>query len=71
MISLLEQYVTVLNNAGRHSAVEKDEYHYEIPSDSVSADEWAEFDNVFQIHCPRIFMDSAIRDVSWSMDVQP
>jgi hypothetical protein len=36
---------------------------YYMPSDSVSADEWSEFDNVYQVHCPRIFMNNAIRDV--------
>lgn len=42
----------------------KNPTYYQMPSDTVSADEWAEFDNVYHIHCPRISMDSAIRDVS-------
>jgi hypothetical protein len=39
------------------------EQTYYMPSDTVSADEWSEFDNVYQVHSPRIFMNNAIRDV--------
>jgi len=66
MVSLLEDYVTVLKEVEispeshiRDSAAQ----NYHMPSDIVSSDEWAEFDNVYQIHCPSIFMDSALRDV--------
>jgi hypothetical protein len=40
------------------------EQTYYMPSDTVSADEWSCFDNVYQVHCPKIFMNNAIRDVS-------
>jgi hypothetical protein len=58
MIALLEQYVTTLGNPDSQYTSQ-----YPMPTDSVSPDEWAEFDNVFQVHCPKIFMDSASRDV--------
>ncbi|KAF9485263.1 hypothetical protein BDN70DRAFT_871269 [Pholiota conissans] len=66
MISLLDDYISVLReveirpeNASQRDAAG----NYYIPSDIVSSDEWAEFDNVYQIHCPSIFMDSATRDI--------
>lgn len=66
MVSLLEDYVNVLKEVEispesdfKDSAAQ----NYHMPSDIVSSDEWAEFDNVYQIHCPSIFMDSALRDV--------
>jgi hypothetical protein len=34
-----------------------------MPSDTVSPDEWSEFDNVYQVHCPKVFLNNAIRDV--------
>ncbi|KAF9008973.1 golgi-body localization protein domain-containing protein [Cyathus striatus] len=67
MIALLEEYVSVLqeaegNSEAAHSSTDQNQ-HYHMPSDIVSPDEWAEFDNVYQIHCPNIFMDSATRDI--------
>jgi hypothetical protein len=59
-ISLLEDYVTKV--ATRASDTNDSESYY-MPSDAVSPDEWADFENVYQIHCPKIFMDAAIRDV--------
>lgn len=41
-------------------------HSYYMPSDSVSPEEWADFQNVYQVHCPQIFMDNIIRDVSVS-----
>ena len=29
----------------------------------VSPEEWLEFENVYQIHCLKIYMDNAVRDV--------
>uniref|UniRef100_A0A0W0FJY9 Uncharacterized protein n=1 Tax=Moniliophthora roreri TaxID=221103 RepID=A0A0W0FJY9_MONRR len=61
-IGLLEQYIDVLQKAEtRPSSMEA--YDYQMPADSVSPDEWAEFDNVYQIHCPKLFLDSAVRDI--------
>lgn len=66
MISLLQQYITVLEDAdaGQENTNEREARdQYQMPSDTVSENEWAEFYHVYQIHCPKIFMDSAIRDV--------
>ena len=65
MVSLLEDYVAVLKEVEiRPDAPHETTAHrYHIPSDIVSSEDWAEFDNVYQIHCPSIFMDSAVRDV--------
>jgi RNA pol II promoter Fmp27 protein domain len=65
MLALLEEYIAAL----RETEVRPDDpqtkepQNYHIPTDIVSPDEWAEFDNVYQIHCPSVFMDSAVRDV--------
>jgi uncharacterized protein (DUF2236 family) len=37
---------------------------YYMPSDVLSPDDWAEFDNVYQAHCPRIVISDVTRDVS-------
>lgn len=62
MINLLEEYIQRLRNVDE--ATVHDSGDYQMPFDTVSASEWAEFDNVYQIHCPKIFLDSAVRDVS-------
>jgi len=67
MVSLLEQYIAHLINVdegGSDISGQDSSQNYQMSADFVSPHEWAEFDNVFQIHCPKIFMDSAIRDVS-------
>ncbi|KAF5387705.1 hypothetical protein D9615_000498 [Tricholomella constricta] len=64
MVTLLEEYVTHLR--GTHQAAdneEKSNRSYLMPAYSVSPDEWAEFENVYHVHCPKIVMDSAIRDI--------
>lgn len=64
MVALLEDYVTVLQNldAGVEPK-EADPQTYFLPSDMTSTAEVAEFENVYQIHCPSIFLESSIRDV--------
>lgn len=66
MISLLQNYVKHLREVEltSQSSTRKGPLNYYMPADSVSPDEWAEFDNVYQVHCPRIYMDNIIRDVS-------
>lgn len=67
VINLLEDYISVLKEAEikPDSASQRDAtQNYYMPYDIVSSDDWANFDNVYQIHCPSIFMDSAVRDVS-------
>ncbi|KAK7470536.1 Protein SABRE [Stygiomarasmius scandens] len=66
MVSLLEQYIAHLINVdkgGSDISGQDGSQNYQMSADFVSPHEWAEFDNVFQIHCPKIFMDSAIRDI--------
>ncbi|KAI0796722.1 golgi-body localization protein domain-containing protein [Abortiporus biennis] len=65
MISLLEDYVIHLRKveeASRLSTEGKRQSYY-MPSDIVSPEEWAAFTNVYQVHCPQIFMDNSIRDI--------
>ncbi|KAJ7638917.1 golgi-body localization protein domain-containing protein [Roridomyces roridus] len=65
MLVLLEDYIVLLEEteAGSRSAGDDGDHSYHIPSDTLSEGEWAEFDNVYQIHCPKIFMDTAVRDI--------
>ncbi|KAG5639269.1 hypothetical protein H0H81_004930 [Sphagnurus paluster] len=62
MVKLLEEYVSHLNGTdkGDEHGVNRS---YLMPTDSASPDEWAEFENVYHIHCPKIFMDNTIRDI--------
>jgi len=67
MIQLLEGYLEVLQKSEQDDAespAAEDPRHYQLPSDTITADEWAEFDNVFHIHNPKILLDDAIRDAS-------
>lgn len=65
MVILLEDYVKLLQETDqtpdRKNTIPTQSYL--LPSYTVSPDEWAEFENVYQIHCPKIYMDNAIRDV--------
>lgn len=65
MIVLLEDYINYSEKVGAASgsADTSNDQNYYMPSDAVSAEEWAQFDNVYQIHCPKVFMTIAIRDV--------
>ncbi|KAK7061817.1 golgi-body localization protein domain-containing protein [Favolaschia claudopus] len=65
MVVLLRDYITLLKKteAGSRTTGEANGHSYHIPADTLSEAEWAEFDNVYQIHCPKIFLDSAIRDI--------
>ncbi|KAG1892357.1 golgi-body localization protein domain-containing protein, partial [Suillus subluteus] len=65
MIALLQDYVNHLrmteipHTGSRSSNIE----NYYMPSETVEADEWAEFENVYQLHAPKVFMNDSIRDV--------
>jgi hypothetical protein len=69
MLALLQDYVNHLrmteypHTGSRSSNIE----NYYMPSETVEADEWAEFENVYQLHAPKVFMNDSIRDVlrSW------
>ncbi|KAF7301766.1 hypothetical protein MIND_00742200 [Mycena indigotica] len=65
MEKLLLDYIALLEQtrAGARTNGESGDHSYHIPADTVSEAEWAEFDNVYQIQCPKIFLDSAIRDI--------
>lgn len=39
---------------------------YYMPSETVAAEEWAEFENVYQVHAPKVFMNNSIRNVRHS-----
>lgn len=54
MISLLEDYATHLKEVAATSRQPgpNGPRSYYMPSDSVSPEEWAEFQNVYQVHCP-------------------
>jgi hypothetical protein len=65
MISLLEDYVNHLRkvDAQSQSMFSNGPPTYYMPADSVSPDEWAQFDNVYQVHCPNLYLDNITRDV--------
>ncbi|KAH8105900.1 golgi-body localization protein domain-containing protein [Cristinia sonorae] len=62
MITLLEDYANHLAEIAATSR-QHGPHSYYMPSDSVSPEEWAEFQNVYQVHCPQIFMDNITRDI--------
>jgi hypothetical protein len=64
-VKLLEDHVTYLQKVdiSPDNADGQDDQDYHIPSDIVSPSEQAEFENVYQIHCPKLFLNTAIRDV--------
>jgi len=60
MLTLLEAYIAHLRDVD----IKPDaSFDYHMPTDNVSPHEWAEFENVYQMHLPSIFLDSAVRDV--------
>ena len=36
---------------------------YYIATDTVPVSEWLGFENVYQVHCPRLFLNESVRDV--------
>jgi hypothetical protein len=64
MVSLLEDYVTLLQDVDAKVDTKPSDLHsYFLPSEIISPKEWEEFENVYHIHCPSIFLDAAVRDV--------
>ena len=63
MVALLEGYLSHLQTKKTTELTNNAMDNYFIPSFTVSPDEWAEFENVYQVHCPKIYMDNSIRDV--------
>ena len=63
MIILLEEYISLVSSS--YMSPDNDRVrNYLIPSETVSPYEWADFDNVYQVHSPTTYLDAAIRDVS-------
>ncbi|KAI0719613.1 golgi-body localization protein domain-containing protein [Cerioporus squamosus] len=65
MITLLQGYISQLeqvDKASKGTARTRNSSYY-MPNDLVSPEEWAGFDNVYQVHSPHIIMDNAIRDI--------
>jgi hypothetical protein len=74
-IMLLEDYVRHLqkahppehsdesdsDNASRQSS--REESFWFMPSDELSAEEWALFVNVYQVHCPKVILNNTTRNV--------
>lgn len=65
MVTLLESYISHLKDVDSADVHSGETYH--LPADNVSPQEWAEFEHIYQIHFPIVFLDSAVRDVSQFM----
>jgi hypothetical protein len=66
MISLLEDYADVLHNEDKG-----DSTNYYMAADTISADEWSGFDNVYHVHCPKVFLNESVRDVRIYISTSP
>ena len=64
MINLLEDYAAVLKE-GQAAEEGKGSQpgNYYIAADTVPVSEWDGFGNVYQVHCPRLFLNESVRDV--------
>ncbi|KIJ70055.1 hypothetical protein HYDPIDRAFT_121417 [Hydnomerulius pinastri MD-312] len=65
MMILLQDYVTHLKavDQSREGVRMSNVESYYMPAEMVSADEWADFENVYQVHAPNLFMCNAVRNV--------
>ena len=63
MITLLREYISLIDSSCVDSEDSPTE-NYLLPSESVSPNEWTDFDNVYQVHNPTLYLDAHIRDVS-------
>ncbi|KIL00625.1 hypothetical protein PAXRUDRAFT_821523 [Paxillus rubicundulus Ve08.2h10] len=65
MVILLQHYIKHLEAVDQHpgGARKSNVESYYMPAEMVSADEWADFENVYQVHSPNLFMCNAVRDV--------
>lgn len=65
MIKLLQDYMDFLKNAETDDVLEPlQAKSYHLPSEVVLPEEWTEFDNTYQLHCPKLSLEKATRDVS-------
>ncbi|EIW82107.1 hypothetical protein CONPUDRAFT_81652 [Coniophora puteana RWD-64-598 SS2] len=68
MVNLLEEYIAYLQVVDTASEVNNADStsgnrNYYMPSDTVSPDDWADFENVYQVHSPKVYMSNSIRDI--------
>ena len=64
MIKLLEEYSAALGaNITTEEGTHSRSGGYYLPTDTVSVSEWLGFENVYQVHCPRLFLNESVRDV--------
>ena len=67
MVVLLREYIAHLQEVDQLSeSALSNLSNYYMPSELISASEWADFENVYQAHAPNLFMCDSIRDVSFS-----
>lgn len=67
MVTLLRDYINHLTEVDQcpEGARKSNAESYYMPAEMVSANEWADFENVYQVHSPNLFMCNAVRDVSF------
>ena len=63
MIKLLEEYAAVLSENQAAEGTDPHSRSYYIAADTVPMSEWLGFENVYQVHCPRLFLNESVRDV--------
>ncbi|XP_006460255.1 hypothetical protein AGABI2DRAFT_117215 [Agaricus bisporus var. bisporus H97] len=64
MIKLLQDYMDFLKNAETDDVLEPlQAKSYHLPSEVVLPEEWTEFDNTYQLHCPKLSLEKATRDI--------
>ena len=64
-IALIEEYIAALtdNEINPDRVRKQDTQHYYLLPDMKLAEKWSEFENVYQLHCPSIFLNGSVRDV--------
>ncbi|KAG5725006.1 UPF0648 protein C3H5.09c [Termitomyces sp. T112] len=62
-VSLLKDYVLHLRGVDSGSSKHQETTNAVNLSYSISPDEWAEFEHVYHFHCPKVSLDSVVRDV--------
>lgn len=64
MIKLLEEYAAVLSGGqATEGPTNPPSGNYYIATDTVPVSEWLGFEHVYQVHCPRLFLNESVRDV--------
>ncbi|KAL4076077.1 golgi-body localization protein domain-containing protein [Scleroderma citrinum] len=64
MVVLLREYVAHLREVDQLSESALNNLsNYYMPSELISASEWADFENVYQVHAPNLFMCDSVRNL--------